>query len=165
MEYIQLPDDFVEKWQGFMDGVNIFYAFKVLSGKHQGKFVCNKSSRAEFPKLFKEIDLVVLELDYSDFEIDYQKLDIVVDQKFPILRKIEDYVNKTVTIEYVEDGEKRKYTIDIDQTATKSGYVVDIEKEIKDKPEEIKEVPEIKEENPIESDDGKGDTTVDTKVK
>lgn len=165
MEYIQLPEEFVQKWQGFQDGPNIFFAFKVISGKHQGKFVCNKSSRAEFPKLFKEIDLVVLELDYSDFEIDYQKLDIVVDQKFPVLRKIEDYVNKTVTIEYIEDGEKKKYTVDVDQTATKSGYVVDIEKEIKDKPEVIKEVPEIIDENPDRSDDTKVDTTTDTKLK
>jgi hypothetical protein len=61
-----------DKYNGTMKGANsMFWANKILSGQHAGKYATSENALKEFPELFKTEPYDVVELDAKAFEIDY----------------------------------------------------------------------------------------------
>jgi hypothetical protein len=139
MEYLILTEQFCEENQGHSEGVNCFGYAKT----GDGRFVTPKQAEKDLPKLFSGHKFTKVELEIADFKPDYTKTDVKVDQKFFVVERIENYLEKTITVVYSLNGELKKIAKEItDETATKTGYTSDMEVI-------IKEIESIKLEEPI----------------
>ena len=125
MKYIKISESFALRNSGVISSPNIF----IPQQTNKGQWVCDADCIKQFPELFKRNNnLEEVELDPKDFQPDYSKLEFVVDKKYSLKMRIEDYYEKKVTLIYIVNGEEVKVVKEIkDEAVTKTGYSVDME--------------------------------------
>ena len=129
MKYIKISESFAKKNQGLIISPHIFVPMQT----NKGQWVCDAELAKQFTALFKgNNNLEEIELDPKDFQPDYSKLEFVVDDKYSLKMRIEDYYEKTLTLIYIVNGEEVKVVKKIEQEqVTKTGYSVDMEEEVR----------------------------------
>lgn len=151
MKYYIVDTKFHEDHSEKISGPNIIGIYKILKGQYKGQFACPQNSIKDFPDLFKGKKFELVELSDSDFEPDYDSLELTVDSKYKVLKKEENYLDKEVKITYVQDGKILETTQKItNETLTKTGYSIDMEEKVRE--EELKKRENLEPIEPIKID-------------
>jgi hypothetical protein len=67
MKYILIN---TSEYNGTQKGVNTFFAARIKSGEHLGKFATSENALNEFPEIFETLDYEIVDLDAKVFDVD-----------------------------------------------------------------------------------------------
>lgn len=128
MKYLQITENFAIKYNGYTESPNIFIPLQT----NTGAWVCDSDCVDKFPSIFNNQAFKEIELIDKDLKPDYSRLTLLINNKFRVFSKMDDYYNQKVTLVYIKDDNKQTITIDMAGVIlTKTGYSIDIDSKIK----------------------------------